>query len=95
MAKNRLPKNEFGFTLCRTPRGKLVRGKVHHGTPSQVVIPVTCPPASKLEGLFHTHPGGVAFPSEPDIRNAFQAKIKVLCVMNESALNCFRLIRRS
>tara|TARA_Y100000310_G_scaffold204991_1_gene205284 strand:- start:386 stop:748 length:363 start_codon:yes stop_codon:yes gene_type:complete len=84
-------KVEVGFTLCRTPQGGLTRGRVARGTRTSVNIPLGCPPGAKLEGFFHTHPGGVAVPSDLDFKAARKARVSVLCVQNDSQLSCFRL----
>lgn len=91
MARQGLPKNEFGFSLCRDGNGKLVAGPVAHGGPFSVNVPLQCPANSRFEGLFHTHPGGVAFPSPTDIRNGRDAGAKFLCVQNDEHMQCFGL----
>lgn len=87
-----LGKNEIGFAICRTPGGELVNGPVNTGTPMSVDIPVSCPPGTRLEGLHHTHPGGIAFPSKTDIRLAVRLGIKNMCISDDSRTDCFRII---
>ena len=95
---NRLPSREIGATLCRFPDGRLARGPVVSGTRTSLSIPVMCPPGAGMEGLWHTHPGGQAFPSQTDLASARQHGAKVLCVTADGgpsiATNCFRLHRR-
>ena len=86
--KWKLPKNEFGFTLCRMKNGKLTRGPIATGTPVQVNIPVVCPPGSSLIGLLHSHPGGVAVPSPQDTRSAKQLGVKDMCIVDDHGLRC-------
>lgn len=93
MSRQGLPPNEFGFSLCRDSSGKLVPGPVAHGGPFSVDVPLTCPGTSHFEGLFHTHPGGAAFPSPTDIRNGQAVGAKFLCVQNDQHMQCFRLER--
>ena len=84
----KLPKNEFGFTLCRYQNGQLTRGPVATGDPMSVNIPVSCPPHSKLAGLYHTHPGGIAKPSDTDIRSAKKVGAEVLCISDDRQTVC-------
>ncbi len=86
-----IPRNEVGFTLCRTASGDLTRGPIAMGTPMAVKIPLQCPANSKLEGLYHTHPGGVAYPSNTDIKSAQRYGAKVLCITNDSQTKCFKV----
>lgn len=73
--------NEVGFSICRVrATGKLTNGPVATGTPMRVDIPVECPPDARFEGLYHTHPGGVAMPSAMDVRSAKQVGARVLCI---------------
>ena len=87
-------KNEVGFTICRAKSGKLTHGPMATGSPTGVNIPVSCPPGSRMEGLFHTHPKGVAYPSDIDIRSAVKVGAKALCVQSDTELACFRITRR-
>ncbi len=84
--------NEIGFTMCRvTASGELTHGPLAEGTPDSVNIPVSCPPGSSFEGLFHTHPGGSSFPSPTDIRSAKKIGASVLCIDADGDTNCFRV----
>ena len=90
----KIPPVEVGFTLCRRPSGVLTRGPAVSGTRTAVNIPLLCPPGSSLEGLFHTHPGGVAFPSQTDKSSARKFDAKVLCITNDTQTRCFRVTGR-
>lgn len=82
--------NEVGWALCRTPEGRLLSGPLAEGTPMSVNIPVGCPGGSRLAGLFHTHPAGVAFPSDTDIRSAKAVGAGSLCIDADGQLACYR-----
>ena len=84
---------EVGFTLCRATGGKLVKGPTAMGTANKVMIPLQCPPGSRFEGFFHTHPGGVTVPSAMDIKSARANGAKVTCIQNERGIRCYRLRR--
>ncbi len=88
--------NEIGFSLCRYPSGQLTHGPVVSGTPTSVNIPVACPPGARFEGLFHTHPGGVAYPSNTDIRSARKVRAEHLCIAvpDTGEMRCFRFKRK-
>jgi len=86
-------RDEFGFAMCRLPSGKLVRGPVATGNPRTVQIPVQCPPGSQLVGLFHTHPGGIAFPSHTDVQSGIRVGARSLCIDADGDLRCFTIRR--
>ena len=86
--------NEMGFTLCRTQAGRLVAGPVATGTPTSVDITVACPKGARYEGLFHTHPGGVASPSTTDVRSALRTGAKNMCIDADGDLRCWRVVKR-
>lgn len=94
MGYQRLPPNETGFAICRTPTGRLVNGPVSTGSPTRVDIHVACPPGSRFEGLFHTHPGGVAQPSPMDIAAARQTGAAHQCILSDSEMRCFPTVGR-
>lgn len=94
VANRTLPKNEVGFTICRTPGGQLTRGPLATGTPRAVSIPIACPSGATFEGLFHTHPGGAVTPSRIDLDSAKKFDAKVLCITNDSQTQCFRITGR-
>ena len=88
----KLPVNEFGFVGCRAPNGGLIRGPVATGTPNSVSIPIDCPTGTVFELLFHSHPGGVSFPSRQDMESAVRVGAKTLCIVSErDGLKCFRI----
>jgi proteasome lid subunit RPN8/RPN11 len=76
-----LPKNkEVGSSICRTKAGKLVPGKMASGSMTHVDVELTCPPNTQFEGVWHTHPMGLAQPSEQDYEQARKLGVKKLCV---------------
>lgn len=81
--------NEIGFSICRAPDDMLVSGPVAVGTPNRVNIPIACPPDAEFIGLFHTHPGGVAKPSQLDEQSAADHNAKVMCIEADGILRCF------
>ena len=87
--------NEIGFALCRTTKGKLTHGPVAEGTPKNVGIPIKCPSGSTQVGLFHTHPKGIPFPSDLDVKAAVKHGIKNLCIDADGKLNCFAIRRKT
>ena len=89
----KLPKNEFGFALCQLPNGDLARGPVSWGTPTSVDIQLQCPSGSKFLGLGHSHPGGVAYPSDQDIKSGFESNSQFLAIQSDSELRIFPLVR--
>lgn len=90
-----LRRNEIGFTVCRVPDGSLSHGPIAEGTPMSVNIDIECPPGDRPEAIFHTHPGGVAFPSPTDIRNTRKVGLRHLCIAvpETGELNCYKLKR--
>lgn len=88
-----LPKNEFGFALCQLPNGDLVRGPVSWGTPVSVDIQLQCQQGAKFVGLGHSHPRGVAYPSDQDIKSGFESHSEFLAIQSDSELRIFPLIR--
>lgn len=88
--KQKLPPNEFGFALCRTQTGKLVKGPTASGTPGNVTIPVDCPAGASFEGLFHTHPRGMAEPSPLDTASAEKVGARVLCIASDTETRCHK-----
>ncbi len=86
--------NEIGYSLCRAPSGRLVRGPMAEGTPTRVQIPVACPPGTTFEYLFHTHPGGVAYPSNMDIKSGIRVGAKGLCIDADGDRQCYLLRSR-
>lgn len=85
-----LPPNEFGFALCRFSNGRLGSGPRVTGTPMNVNIPLACPQGSTFEGLFHTHPGGIALPSQTDRASAHRVGAKVLCISDDKQTLCHK-----
>jgi len=87
-----LPPNEFGFAIYARPDGSLLAGPLATGTPMSVSIPiVNPPPGTRLAGLFHSHPRGVAYPSNQDLQSAQQVQAPVLCIADDAQMRCFRM----
>lgn len=86
-------RNEIGFSLCEADDGKLHAGPISEGTPTSVRIPISCPTNTRLVGLHHTHPGGIAQPSATDIKSARKVGVEVLCIDADGDLACFRVRR--
>jgi len=78
-----LPRDEVGFTVCRTPTGRLVRGPVTSGTPTSVDIVVECPPGSEPFALVHTHPGGINTPSAMDVKSGQRFRMSAMCIADD------------
>lgn len=89
----RLPRNEFGFAVFKTPAGGFMAGPVSTGTPTSVDIAVACPecpPGSSFYALIHSHPGGVAFPSAQDIQSAMRLGNARQCILSDNDFQCFQ-----
>lgn len=82
---------EKGFALCRTRAGRILPGPEAEGGPSNVRIPLACPPNSNIIGVFHTHPSGLAEPSEQDLSEARRTGLKWLCIGTERETRCHRV----
>ena len=91
--------NEWGFELCRTEAGKIVRGGQAEGGPNAVTIPKGCPAGSQPIGTYHSHPGGVAYPSSQDIETILANGLRYACIgvpeTGELACYVFDSIRTS
>lgn len=72
--------NEIGHTICERPNGEIVSGPVAEGGPVSVEIPLQCPAGSRYVGLWHTHPGGIPYPSSVDIRTAQLTRAEKMCI---------------
>lgn len=85
--------NEIGATVCKLKNGRLAHGPITEGTPTSVNIRVECPPGGTPVALFHTHPGGVPYPSPMDIKSTRRVGLKHLCIQQPETreLNCFQL----
>ena len=85
--------NEVGFPICRRMDGSFTRGDASEGTPVAVSVSTECPPDSELAGIFHTHPGGVAMPSQKDVSEARRVGAEHVCigVPDKGHLSCFNV----
>lgn len=72
--------NESGAALCRTSSGGLVMGPISHGTPMGVNVKIQCPPNTKFEMIWHSHPNGVPEPSSQDIKSLKATGAKAGCI---------------
>ena len=89
----RLPRNEFGFPVCAFPDGNLTNGPVSWGSPTSVEIQLACPSGTKFLGLAHSHPGGVAHPSDQDVKSGFDSNSEALWIMSDTDFRMFPLVR--
>ena len=89
----KLPANEMGFPGCQLPNGNLINGPVSWGTPTSVEIQLQCPMGSKFVGLGHTHPRGVAQPSDQDIRSGFQSGAQFLAIASDTEFRVWPIIK--
>ena len=87
--------NEVGFAVCRFPNGQLTTGPVSTGTPTRVNIETRCPPGTKFEAIYHTHPGGIAYPSDIDVNALRRSGAEKMCieVPERGELACYSLKR--
>ncbi len=82
---------EWGFAVCR--RGNtLTRGPESSGHRYGVTLDVSCP-QGRPAALFHTHPGGEAYPSEADLREAKRLEVPWLCIgtPRDGRVTCHRV----
>ena len=84
-------RNEVGASVCRFPSGRLAFGPWSSGTPTSVNVSVECPPGARFESIYHTHPGGVAYPSAQDVASARKVGAQSLCINADGDLKCFRV----
>lgn len=70
---------EVGAVICKIGNrrylGPIKKGKDKWG----VDVPLNCG-SGTVEGVWHTHPGGVAEPSDPDWDQAKQYNLKTMCI---------------
>jgi proteasome lid subunit RPN8/RPN11 len=72
--------NEVGAMLCRAPDGSTVFGPQAEGSHDNVQVPYQCPAGSEPYGVWHTHPHGVATPSDDDLEAAREFGLRRMCV---------------
>ena len=93
----KLPTNkEVGSSICRTKAGGVVPGKMTSGSMTHGDVELNCPPNTSFDGVWHTHPMGMAQPSEQDYEQARRHGIKKLCITStspgvEDQTRCFRI----
>jgi hypothetical protein len=73
---------EVGRPICACNKtGKLSLGRQAQGRDAySVEVPLNCPSGSSVVGVWHTHPGGRAEPSQADIRTAQRIGLRHLCI---------------
>ncbi len=84
--------NEIGAAICQKRNGRFVFGPFSEGTPTSVNINAKCPPGSKFFGIYHTHPKGVALPSQTDLASGRRVGAKTLCINADGDLRCHNLL---
>lgn len=82
--------NEIGASICGGPQGQVVFGPWSEGTPMNVSVEISCPPGMDFLGIYHTHPGGVAMPSQLDVKSGLEVGAKYLCISADGDLRCYR-----
>lgn len=82
--------NEIGASICGLPNGNLTFGPWAEGTPTAVSIQVKCPSGSTFLGIYHTHPNGIAVPSEQDVQSGLRVNANHLCINADGDLRCYR-----
>ena len=95
-------KNEIGFVICRDKQtGEMTRGPQSEGTPTRVDIILKCPPGSRREAFYHTHPllagglGGKPRLSKTDIDVARRVGMGKSCVeVPGGELKCYAVTPR-
>ena len=70
---------EVGAVMCKMGNRKYLGKKVQGKDKWGVDVPLNCG-GGTVEGVWHTHPGGIAEPSEPDWRQAKQHNLKTMCI---------------
>jgi proteasome lid subunit RPN8/RPN11 len=76
----RMGQNEIGASMCRKRDGSFVLGPVTEGTPMSVNVMISCPPGTEYWGPWHTHPGGIPYPSSQDMKSGRNTGAKGLCI---------------
>jgi len=77
---------EIGAPICCNRRCRL--GKISRGTRTRVSVSLECPPGTRPVGIFHTHPGGRAYPSKADIENLRRAGLRISCIRSDREFRC-------
>jgi len=87
---------EIGTLVCRKKDGTLVRNGIHKGDQSSVNVSLKCPPGSRREALWHTHPSGSLQLSSKDIKTGKEHDIPFVCVSNgkKNSTRCYPIRKR-
>jgi len=88
-------KYEVGGPICTDGKSCFVPSLHSQGHPNKVNIPTACPNGSRTIGLYHTHPGGRAVPSQADVRNLRAAGLDVSCISDNRVTRCYVVHSRS
>lgn len=87
--------NEVGAAIYQYPDGRLAFGPWAKGTPTSVNVPIpNPPPGSSYAGIIHSHPKGVPYPSETDVRSGVRTGAKMLCIYADGDLRCHQLVKK-
>lgn len=88
---SKMSANEIARTICLC-NGEVKWGSEgHSGSPVDVWIDPQCPDEGTAIGLYHTHPHGIAEPSEMDIIAMKKAGLPFLCIQDDNELNCYQV----
>ncbi len=79
---------ERGYNVCRG-NGRYYRGPTAVGTPTNVGVPLKCPPGTRLVAVFHTHPDGSPLPSATDMKTGRKHRIPYICVKARGKTRCY------
>ena len=73
---------EVGAAICACNKtGEVTLGAMAIGPDQYTVsVPISCPSGHRAIGVWHTHPGGVAEPSQADRRQMRQLGLKHACI---------------
>ena len=95
MGRSRIPRNEIGASICQRPDGSYTFGPWAKGTPTNVNVPVQCPPGSRFTGIIHSHPGGIPIPSKTDVQSGRKVGAEQLCIISDSgSVHCYRQLNK-
>lgn len=82
---------EIGGVICCKGVKCTIPKLYSQGQHSNVTVPIGCPPGYKAAGVWHTHPDGVAYPSNKDIASLRKARIPISCITNNITTKCYKI----
>lgn len=89
-----IPDVEIGWPICVNGSGRVAPNVPQvSGTPMAVNVPITCPSGTRYRGITHSHPKGVPYPSDQDIKSAIASGGDILCIRNDKEQKCFQVGR--